>query len=143
MEIKVKSFIYHIQINVSDTKKSFPFYTELLEHLDYEVTYDGKKVLGLSNGTTDVWLIQTTKPYLPIGFHRKNIGLNHVAFGVTSKEDVDKFAKDFLKTKKIKVLYDSPREFPEYEKDYYAVYFEDPDRVKLEVVYKPDLENRI
>jgi hypothetical protein len=33
------------------------------------------------------------------------------------------------------VLYGGPKEYPEYRKGYYAVYFEDPDRIKLEFVH--------
>lgn len=140
----MKSFVYHLQINVSDTEKSFPFYKELLGFFDYKITYEGKTTLGLSNGTTDFWLVRTTKVYLPKGFHRKNVGLNHVAIGVESRENVDQFVKDFLKPRKIKALYDSPKEFPEYQKNYYAVYFEDPDRIKIEIVYNPgSFEKRI
>lgn len=140
----MKTFVYHLQINVSDSGKSFPFYKELLRLLGYKTTHDGKKVLGLSNGTTDFWLIQTNKPFLPNGFHRKNVGLSHVAIGVTKKENVDKIVKNFLEPRKIKPLYDSPKKFPEYQKDYYAVYFEDPDRMKLEIVYNPgSFEKRI
>lgn len=54
---------------------------------------------------------------------------------VSSKRKVDQFTKEFLKKNKIKTLYKSPRAFPEYSKNYYAVYFEDPDRIKLEVEY--------
>ena len=43
----------------------------------------------------------------------------------------------FLENKHIPILYGGPKEYPQYEKGYYAVYFEDPDRVKLEVVYLP------
>jgi hypothetical protein len=35
---------------------------------------------------------------------------------------------------KIKVLYDGPKEYPDYSNGYYAVYFEDPDRIKLELL---------
>jgi hypothetical protein len=35
------------------------------------------------------------------------------------------------------VLYEGPGEYPEYHRGYYAVYFEDPDRIKLEVAYVP------
>jgi len=30
-----------------------------------------------------------------------------------------------------------PADHPEYEPGYYAVYFEDPDRIKIEVMYLP------
>lgn len=35
--------------------------------------------------------------------------------------------------------YDTPREFPEYTRGYCAVFFEDPDRLKLEIAYVPDV----
>lgn len=31
----------------------------------------------------------------------------------------------------------TPREFPDYRPGYYAVFFEDPDRLKLEVAHVP------
>jgi hypothetical protein len=39
-------------------------------------------------------------------------------------------------------LYDSPREYPEYHAGYYAVFLEDPDRLKVEVAYVPDVTDR-
>lgn len=42
---------------------------------------------------------------------------------------------EFLVTNKIPTLYGTPKLFPEYEEGYYAVFFEDPDRIKLEVAY--------
>lgn len=90
----------------------------------------------MSNGTTDFWLIKTEEKYLPNNFHRKNIGLNHLAFRVESRGEVDQFTNDFLKTHGIPTLYGTPKLFPEYGPNYYAVYFEDPDRLKLEVVSK-------
>lgn len=70
-------------------------------------------------------------------FHRKNTGVNHMAFKVNSREDVDKFYGEFLKDRNMGTLYGSPKEFPEYAKGYYAVFFEDPDRIKLEVLFMP------
>lgn len=139
----MKSFLYHIQINVSDKKKSFDFYTDLLGVLGYKKLMEEKFTLGLTNGLTDVWLVKTSDKYKKNKFHRKNTGLNHLAFGVSSKEDVDKLVKEFLEPRGIKPLYDSPREYPEYIKGYYAVFFEDPDRVKLEVTYIPGFEGKV
>ena len=46
--------------------------------------------------------------------------------------------KEFLKKNKINTLYNTLKKFPEYKKDYYAVFFEDPDKIKLEVTYVPN-----
>lgn len=139
----MKSFIYHIQINVTNRDKSFEFYKDLLGYFGYKVLYEGKQDLGMSNRTTDIWLMETPGKYKEAGYHRKRTGVNHLAFGVESKEDVDKFIEEFLKQKEITPLYNSPRHYPEYEEGYYAVFFEDPDRIKLEVTYKPGFKERI
>lgn len=134
----MKSFVYHIQLNVNSSKVSFPFYEDFLTYLGYKTVFKNDSVLGMGNNhNADIWLIETQESYKKNRYHRKNTGLNHIAFGVNYKEDVDNFANDFLLPRNIKPIYDSPKEYPEYEKGYYAVFFEDPDRVKLEVTYKP------
>src|SRR2546428_9609653 len=52
-----------------------------------------------------------------------------------SKADVDRLHSELLAPRSIKILYGGPKEYPEYRKGYYAVYFEDPDRIKLEFVH--------
>lgn len=56
---------------------------------------------------------------------------------VSSREEVDRFHRDFLQRRHVPVLHGGPNEHPEYHKGYYAVYFEDPDRIKLEVTHIP------
>lgn len=70
-------------------------------------------------------------------FHRKRSGLNHICFNAKSKNEVTKFVKEFLRKNRIPLLYGGPKEWPEYRGGYYAVYFEDPDRIKLEFAYIP------
>jgi hypothetical protein len=56
---------------------------------------------------------------------------------VESKQKVEEFNR-FLKSNNIVSLYtDGPKNYSkEYNmKEYYAVYFEDPNRIKLEVVF--------
>lgn len=132
----MKTSLYHIQLNISDAKKSIPFYKDLFGYFEYKIIDESEGHLGVSNGTTDFWLIETEEPFKASTFHRKNTGLNHLAFKVEKKADVDKFIDEFLKPRNIIPLYDSPKEYPEYSESYYAVYFEDLDRIKLEVVFK-------
>ncbi len=133
----MKSKIAHIYLYVSDLETSYKFYKPLLEYLDYKQL--AKKDWGfafIKNGTS-FWFEQTPKDHIADGYHRRRTGLNHIAFRVNSKEEVDKFYKELLKRTDTEVLYDSPKPWPEYEDEYYAVYFEDPDRIKLEVAYYP------
>lgn len=130
----MKNLLEHISLNVSDPKVSFPFYRDLLAFLGYKIIHDSEDCLAArKEGAPDFWISPTEEKYLGNGFHRKNTGLNHLAFAADSKEEVDKFYNEFLKPKGIKTLYESPKLFPEYTLDYYAVFFEDPDRIKLEI----------
>lgn len=125
----------HIILNVSDPKVSFPFYKDLFEYFEYKIIAheEGDHIAFRKKGTVDFWIVATDPKYIKNSFHRKNTGINHFAFHASSKNEVDRFYKEFLKPKGIKTLYDSPKPFPEYTEDYYAVFFEDPDRIKLEV----------
>jgi catechol 2,3-dioxygenase-like lactoylglutathione lyase family enzyme len=130
----MESFLDHITINISNPKLSLPFYKDLLLYFDYRIIRDDEHhIAGRKAGSPDFWVKATEEKYLANKFYRKNIGINHFAFHVPRKEDVDRFCKEFLQERGIKTLYSSPKSFPKYTKDYYAVYFEDPDRIKLEV----------
>ena len=131
----IETSLNHLQIYVKDCKVSFPYYKDLLTYLGYSVVLEDESHLGMRNGPTDIWLKGVPKENKTIGFNRRNIGVNHIAFGVFQKDDVDKFCQEFLTTRGIKPLYNTPRSFPEYTPKYYAVFFEDPDKLKLEVVF--------
>ena len=135
--MSVKGALYHVQLNVRDAATSLPFYRALLGFLEFRPVYDEGGVAGFSDGRTDLWVMGTLPPHAAAGFHRKRPGLNHLAFRVPTRADVDRFRREFLAPHGLAPLYDTPREFPEYAPGYYAVFFEDPDRVKLEVVHLP------
>lgn len=130
----MQSPIAHIQLNVS-SKVALKFYKDFLTFLQYEPIAEWDKGLGMRKQDFSLWLMLTETKNAKNKFHRKNTGINHLAFMVESKEAVDEFCEKFLKQKNIQVLYDSPKTYPEYTPDYYAVFFEDLDRIKLEVVF--------
>lgn len=133
----MKTSLYHVQLNVSDAGRSLPFYRALLEYFEYRPLVATRDILGMTNGTADFWLIATARERTKPVFHRKRTGLNHLAFGVEARAAVDVFHQQFLVAREIPTLYGPPRDHPEYAAGYYAVFFEDPDRLKLEVAYVP------
>lgn len=138
----MKAEVYHLQINVRDATVSLPFYRELLGYLEYRIVYQTDTMAGFSARGADIWIIATHPAHAGSGFHRKRTGLNHVALRVPEREDVDRFRREFMAPRKLGALYRTPREFPEYQPGYYAVFFEDPDRLKLEVVHIPAAPGR-
>ena len=62
-------------------------------------------------------------------------GLHHIAWNAESPADVDALYA-LLQRIGARVL-DPPAAYPRYGEGYYAVFFADPDGLKLEYVYKP------
>lgn len=129
----------HIQINVTNLRKSVKFYESVLGWLGYEKIVDNgdgedKAKAEWYRGGSRLILIQCRKEFLDRKFHRKHVGINHISFWAPTRQLVDLFYKEVLLPNKIKVLYTGPKEYPDYSKGYYAVYFEDPDRIKLELL---------
>ncbi len=97
--------IQHIEINVSDLTKSKGFYEDLLAWVGYKRILDEKEVAGWGNGMVQIFLVKCEKGFSKPRFHRKRVGLNHIAFRAKSREDVNEFHKHFLIPKRVRVLY--------------------------------------
>ena len=66
---------------------------------------------------------------------RKSPEFHHLAFEASSREDVDALHAVLLEIGA--TLLDAPAEYPDYAPEYYAVFFADPDGLKLELVHMP------
>jgi catechol 2,3-dioxygenase-like lactoylglutathione lyase family enzyme len=62
-----------------------------------------------------------------------DVGYHHYAFELGARRDVDALYA-FLKKQRVTVV-DPPADYPSYGEGYYAVYFLDPDGLKLEGMY--------
>ena len=84
--------------------------------------------------------LQHAKPESNATSHDRYVpGLHHLAFHADGRADVDAFHR-FLRGIGADVL-DPPSEY-DYTPGYYAVFFTDPDGLKLEGVYEPALRGR-
>ncbi len=127
----------HVDIRVKDFKKSKVFYGKLLGYLGFKKIVLTRGFGGWDLNGQSFWVEQASGKHKNKKFHRKNPGLNHIAFAAVSRKAIDDFHKNFLKKNRVKTLYQTPKDFPEYSKGYYAVFFEDPERIKLELAYFP------
>lgn len=132
------SSIHHIEINVSDLPASKVFWSWLLEKLGFSKYQEWEQ--GFSYGENDTYIVfvQTAERFLAGSYHRSRTGLNHLAFAVDTKHQVDELHKE-LQRRGIPLLYPERHPFAG-GKEYYAVFFEDPDRIKVEVVAKSATE---
>ena len=129
--------LHHIDLSVSDVAAAKRVYGPVLEFLGYTQVKDradgcewdlkGREPFGASIGIR----VATSGG----GHDRYAPGLHHLAWRVESREAVDA-AHALLVEHRIPVL-DPPAHYPEYSGDYYAVFFADPDGIKLEIVHAP------
>jgi catechol 2,3-dioxygenase-like lactoylglutathione lyase family enzyme len=126
--------VSHIEIYVSNYAKSIRFYDLILPCLGWRRLVCQTSHTTFSDGEMKIVFCPVEEKYADVGYHRKRIGLNHLALYASSKQQVDELYRDYLKPNSISCLYDGQ---PAGDPDYYAVFFEDPDRIKIEVVYAP------
>jgi catechol 2,3-dioxygenase-like lactoylglutathione lyase family enzyme len=130
------SGVHHVDLVVSSIERSLPFYRDLLVPLGWHRV---QEVEG-ERGET-IWYF--TGPGSSIGLReaetegdhdRYRVGLHHLALEASSRSVVDERA-DWLATQGAEIE-SGPKEYW-YMPGYYAVFFFDPDGIKLELVNVP------
>ncbi len=125
--------LHHVEIYVSDLKKSTSFWSWLLcDKLGYHEFQRWESGVSFKSGDTYLVFVQTEERFLEPSYHRCRVGLNHLASHGRSKEHVEEIANE-LKVLGFKLLY-SEKHPHAGGSGSYAVFFEDPDRIKVEVV---------
>jgi catechol 2,3-dioxygenase-like lactoylglutathione lyase family enzyme len=132
--------IEHIVLHVSDLGRSAAFYETVLGFLGFHREWEFGRVVGWDNGETMVWIREADARGRKRKFRLGDIGLHHYAFELARREHVDDLHA-LLKKHKVTVV-DVPAEYPSYGEGYYAVYFLDPDGIKLEAVHFAEKQKR-
>jgi catechol 2,3-dioxygenase-like lactoylglutathione lyase family enzyme len=131
--------IHHIDLVVSSIDRSLPFYRELLGPLGWH----GISEVEGEQGET-IWYLWG--PVVSIGlrearaqrdapFDRYEVGLHHLAIEVESRAAVNERA--LWLANRAATIESGPEEYS-YMPGYYAVFFYDPDGIKLEIVSIPE-----
>lgn len=135
--------IDHLDLVVSDHDRSLAFYRGLLRPLGYtregHITGErGEPVTYLNRARQDgggsIGLRERRSDAHPVPYDRYGVGVHHVAFAAPSRAVVDERAA-WLREQDA-AIESGPAEY-HYAPGYYAVFFYDPDAIKLEVVHIP------
>jgi len=131
--------VHHIDLVVSSIERSLPFYRDLLGPLGWHVISEvegerGETIWYLSGRGTSIGLREAQSGGGPAD--RYAVGLHHLAIEVWGRSVVDERA-DWLRASGAEIE-SEPQEYG-YLPGYYAVFFYDPDGIKLEILYVPDL----
>src|SRR5690349_8167272 len=119
--------IDHLSIRVSNYRKSKTFYSRLFKFLGFKILDEYRDAMGWTNGKTRFWIGAADKKGATRKHRTGDIGFHHYAFELGSRKDVDAL-ETFLRRNKVAIV--DPAD--EYYEDYYAVFFTDPDGLKLE-----------
>jgi catechol 2,3-dioxygenase-like lactoylglutathione lyase family enzyme len=134
------SGVHHVDLVVSDLEGSLAFYRGLLGPLGWHGVSRapgerGETIHYLYGPGSSIGLRQAPDPSAGLPVDRYRIGVHHLCREVPSREALEGAAARLLALGA--TITDGPREFPEYRAGYHAVFFLDPDGIKLELVYTP------
>ncbi len=124
--------IDHIYITVSDLRRAEKFYDRVMHFLGFRkgtgpiegephrhyYNRDFQLTLRPAHGAR-----RLHDPYAP--------GLHHLCLRVANREAVDAAARGL---RRLKIEATRPQLYPQYAPDYYAIFFSDPDGIRLEIV---------
>lgn len=127
--------LYHLELYASDFEASLEFWSWLLGELGYDPyqEWDGGRSWRL--GPTYLVLVEAPARYRDEGYHRRHPGLNHLAFRARSRNRVDELTERF-QARGVPILYEDDHPYAGGP-DHYAVYVEDPERIKVELIAPP------
>jgi glyoxylase I family protein len=132
--------VHHLDLVVTSLPRSLDFYLGLLGPLGWG---DGGTITGergehvqylrLAGHDHSLGLRERQSP-ADDPPDRYRVGMHHLAFAAPSRDVVDERA-EWLRARGVE-LESGPRDY-DYTPGYYAVFFPDPDGLKLEIVHQP------
>jgi glyoxylase I family protein len=132
------SGVHHVDLVVSSIARSLPFYRDLLGPLGWHGVSEvegerGETIWYLAGPGSSLGLRETQTPSAE-PYDRYRVGLHHLALEAQSRAAVNERA-DWLRSQDAEIE-SGPEEYW-YSPGYYAVFFYDPDGMKLEIVHVP------
>ena len=127
----------HVEIYVSDLNASVEFWGWLLPRLGFSPYQQWESGRSWRLGSTYLTFVQAEPGYRDQSLHRKRPGINHLAFWAHSSKEVESLTKE-LRDRGVPILYEDRNAEEIGAPSHNAVFFEDPDRMKVEVVVRED-----
>jgi catechol 2,3-dioxygenase-like lactoylglutathione lyase family enzyme len=123
--------VHHVEFAVLDYDDSIAFYDAMFGWLGYlsfwtlDIDYRSTYYMTRFPAPHSFIGIQPARTGSKLHHADQAVGINHIALWARSRNEVDRFYREFLAGRGIRVS-DEPKEYPHYWPGYYAVFFDDP-----------------
>lgn len=131
MGVKITG-VHHVTLTVTNIGRSREFYTRFLGFQKLMDFGEVRSILG--NGSTILALTLPADPTTPAPandrFHENRVGLDHVSFGVGSRDELDAALRLFDEND---IRHGTINDLGEFGLPIYVLAFRDPDNIQLEL----------
>jgi len=124
--------IDHLVLSVGDLARSKEYYRKVLCFLGFKLKHELGDFAGWSNGKTLFWIAQADSTGRKRKHRKGDIGFHHYALELESRAAVDALGA-FLEKEGLPIAY--PPDSYNGDDKYYAVFFHDPDGMRLEAMH--------
>ena len=135
----------HLQVTVKNIDTAEVFYDVLMEALGFDLNKKinvyledlDMNVIEYLDQSYDFGICSPLKEYQEETIHRRKPGaVHHIAFQAPSRNEVNRIYQKVLELGA--EILDEPQIFPQHGPNYYALFFNDPDGIKYEIVNNDD-----
>ncbi len=127
--------LHHLDLTVSDLDRATKFYDSWLSYAGFQRIEDCAEGPLWRGERFDLGLQAASASGAAQRHDRYTPGLHHLAFDAPSEAAVDRLHSSLIGLGA--VILAPPAHYDQYAPGYYAVFFADPDGIKLEYVYTP------
>jgi glyoxylase I family protein len=132
--------VFHVDLVVSDIDRALRFYRGVFGPLGWHGVHEiagerGETIHYVHGPGSTIGLRQAPDGAASLPVDRYRVGLHHMCMEAPTEEGLYAAAERI--TALGGTISEGPRHFPEYREGYHAIFFFDPDGIKLELCWTP------